>query len=134
MPTGPRAAANELAYEAGAARWRAGRAALQGEFEVELEGADARGQLALLVAEGEPDLNELQKVDVGSQRLIVKVGGRLEGADGAGDDPWELCVLRTEKSGGRVRDVPRKATREGFAAEEACARWGGQQLTMATYG
>ena len=59
-------------------RWQArrrGGGALEGEFEVELEGADARGQLALLVTEGEADLDYLQKVDVAAQRLVVKVGG-----------------------------------------------------------
>ena len=72
---------------------KAGGGALEGEFEVELEGADARGQLALLVTEGEADLDYLQKVDVAAQRLVVKVGGRLEGANGTRDDPRELCVL-----------------------------------------
>ena len=75
---------------------KAGAGALKGEFEVELEGADARGQLALLVTEGEADLDDLQKVDVAAQRLVVKVGRRLEGADGTGDDPRELCVLPTD--------------------------------------
>eukprot|EP00964_Phaeocystis_antarctica_P049726 scaffold28807_cov67-Phaeocystis_antarctica.AAC.18 len=73
----------------------AGGGALEGEFEVELKGADARGQLALLVTEGEANLDDLQKVDVAAQRLVVKVGRRLEGADGTGDDPRELCVLPT---------------------------------------
>ena len=109
---------------------RRGGGAREREFEVELEGADARGQLTLLVTEGEADLDYLQQVDVAAQRLVVKVGRRLEGANGTGDDPRELCVLPTDAwrgSGEAVRGRARVAMRgwRGVRCERvACARAG----------
>jgi hypothetical protein len=66
---------------------------LQGELEVELVGADVGRQLALLVGEGEAQLDDLEQIDVGPDRLVVVVGGRLEVGDGLGDDAGELSVL-----------------------------------------
>ena len=35
------------------------------EFEVKLEGGDARGSLPLVVVEGDPELDEFEEVHVG---------------------------------------------------------------------
>jgi hypothetical protein len=51
----------------------------QVELEVELPGGGtAFRQLSLVVQEGQPQLDDLQEVDVASQELILVVGGGFE--------------------------------------------------------
>ena len=55
-------------------------------------GGAARGEVALLVGEGESQLDELEHVDVLLQRLVMEIVAVLEVSDGAEHDPGELRV------------------------------------------
>eukprot|EP00268_Persea_americana_P029904 TRINITY_DN288_c2_g2_i1.p2 TRINITY_DN288_c2_g2~~TRINITY_DN288_c2_g2_i1.p2 ORF type:complete len:149 (+),score=17.55 TRINITY_DN288_c2_g2_i1:506-952(+) len=64
--------------------------------EIELPDAEpvgaAGGEVAVLVGEGETELDQFKEIDVGLQRLVEVVGGGFEAADAAEDDAGELGV------------------------------------------
>lgn len=56
------------------------------ELEVELPCRELGRRIAILVHESETELNDLQKINIAAQQLILVVGLRSELADGTGND------------------------------------------------
>ncbi len=63
------------------------------EAKVELPCADLGGKIAVLVAERDAQLDELEQIDVASQCLVVVVRRAFECAYWPRDDTGELGVL-----------------------------------------
>jgi len=62
------------------------------ETEIKLPRGAARRLLAVLIVKREPDLNDLEQIDVAAEQLILVVGRALELPDGPRDDPRELGI------------------------------------------
>eukprot|EP00308_Calcidiscus_leptoporus_P025129 CAMPEP_0119376206 /NCGR_PEP_ID=MMETSP1334-20130426/39513_1 /TAXON_ID=127549 /ORGANISM="Calcidiscus leptoporus, Strain RCC1130" /LENGTH=341 /DNA_ID=CAMNT_0007394727 /DNA_START=40 /DNA_END=1065 /DNA_ORIENTATION=+ len=67
---------------------------VEGELEVELVRAHIWRELAVLIAQREAELDDLQEIDVATDRLVVKVRGRLEVANRPRNHTGELGVHR----------------------------------------
>ena len=63
------------------------------EFEVELPRRRAGGVVPVLVHEREPELDDLQEVDVAAQQLVLVVHGAAELANRSDHHTREFCVL-----------------------------------------
>lgn len=72
--------------------------ALEVTLEIELPRWAVRHKVACGISERDADLNDLQHVDVASQRLVVKVGVAAKRPSWPGDNTWELRVLRGKNS------------------------------------
>lgn len=69
---------------------------LDAETKVELPCANVRRRVALLIAQCDAELDELEQIDVTPQCLVVIIAGPLECTDWSSDDAWELGVLQIE--------------------------------------
>jgi len=67
--------ADVMAVTLRVARAATGKLRPERELEVELVRAHARGELAILVAERQPQLDDLQQVNIAAQRLVVEIAG-----------------------------------------------------------
>lgn len=69
----------------------------QVELEVELPRRRARRIIPILVHEGEAQLDDLQKVHVAPEQLVLVVHRAAKLTDGSHHHPGELCVLGEER-------------------------------------
>mmetsp|Transcript_2579 Transcript_2579/g.7594 ORF Transcript_2579/g.7594 Transcript_2579/m.7594 type:complete len:285 (-) Transcript_2579:138-992(-) len=65
---------------------------VEAELEIELPGAAAGRQDAVAVAEGDPQLDDVEQVHVAANVLVVGLRARAEGADGPRHAAWKLRV------------------------------------------
>lgn len=63
------------------------------ELEIELPCADARRELAILVAQGQAELDDSEQVDVTPEGLVVVIARPAKRADRSCDDTGELGIL-----------------------------------------
>lgn len=68
------------------------------ELEVELPRADARGELAVLVAQGQTELNDPEQVDVTPEGLVVVIARPAKRADRPRDNTGKLGVLSVQNA------------------------------------
>lgn len=67
---------------------------LDAKVEIELPCRDILRVVPILIRQGEPDLNDLEQVDIASHRLVMVVRGCLEGAYWTSHNAWKFGVLR----------------------------------------
>ena len=67
------------------------------ELEVELPSGNVLGKVTVLIRERDPNLDDLEKVDVTPHRLVVVVRGCLERPDWPRDYSRELRILCIRK-------------------------------------